>query len=286
MPRTAKALLRLEACPGPGALRWLLALLLVFAAGPAHTKVTSLEVDRIRQEIADHSERAFKVLLIGNSHTRIHDVRSRLARQLATRIGPHRIPVVGRITRDGARLYDVAGRKHIIAAIRMTDWDALVVQEASASFLYPTGREAFHRALGWFVENTPASTSLILFQTWPWIERHRLYRGTLPATYERPKNAQEMWAWMTTHFDAALKRHGVSITLAPVGHCWQETRPDLFYSRDGNHATRIGAEYTSIVLAETIVRAMASERDTAVAIRDATLRATACPAPPHKKSDR
>ena len=267
----------------PG-LRSLAAAVLIALAGlaaPASALTNvALESERVLREISEHREKALKILLIGNSHTRLHDVRSRLARQLAARVGPERVPVVGRIARDGARLFDAAGRPDVVAALALTDWDIVVIQEATASFLYPTGREAFHSALGWFVGNTPASARLVLFETWPWIERHRLYRGELPPAYERPRDAAEMWDWMATHYGAAARRHGAAITPAPVGRCWRETRPDLYYSRDGNHASETGAEYTAIVLADTISRAIGPNKGSVIPAQNSAAQPPDCPPPP------
>lgn len=185
----------------------------------------------------------FKVLIIGNSHVFVNDVPSRLRQLLKASKGATQIRS---ITRGGAWLTGFTKRADVAATLRGGDWDVVVLQEATATFFTPRGRQTFHRSIDWFSAHIPAATRIVLYQTWPWRADSRYFAG-------RPLNAAKLWRDMQAAYAKAARRP--RITVAPVGRCWmQSKRRSAFYSHDGNHASVAGSSLAARIIAATIAK--------------------------------
>jgi Domain of unknown function (DUF4886) len=185
----------------------------------------------------------FNVLFIGNSHLLVNNVPAKVQRRLQAGKGKTSIRT---FAYGGARLLSFTRRADVAAALKTTNWNIIVLQEASATFLTPKGRRNFHRAVRWFRRNAPSKTHIVLYQTWPWRSGSR-FLG------RRGSNATEMWSAMQAEYAKARRSRGV--TIAPVGHCWvRSPRRDQLYSADGNHATIAGSNLAAAIISNTIIR--------------------------------
>lgn len=186
---------------------------------------------------------AFKVLFIGNSHLFVNDVPARVKQRLKPVKGPIAIQT---FAFGGARLSQFTDSTNVAKALKSTAWDVVVLQEASASFLTAAGRRRFHRSIAWFLNRIPATTRVVLYQTWPWRTGSTFFEG-------QPTSASKMWQLMQTEYAKAADR--TRITIAPVGHCWVNSpRRATYYSSDGVHATVAGSRVAAAVITRTILR--------------------------------
>ena len=145
----------------------------------------------------------------------------------------------------GARLTDFVGRPDVVAALKKSKWDVVVLQEASISFLSGSGRKVFHESVDWFLRKVGNDTRVILYQTWPWQTGSRYYRSAAIG---------ETAMWQLMRAEYAKVALNARITIAPVGKCWvQSARKKSFYSSDGNHASVAGAAFAAKIIARTIV---------------------------------
>lgn len=184
----------------------------------------------------------FKVLIVGNSHVFVNNVPARLRRLLNARNA--RRAEIRSITRGGASLISFTHRPAVAAALRAQDWNVVVLQEATATFLTPQSRRTFHQAINWFSKRIPKRTRIVLYQTWPWRADSRYFAG-------RSSNAASLWRAMQTEYRQVAKRR--RLTIAPVGRCWmQSARRASLYSHDGNHASIAGSNLAATVIAFTI----------------------------------
>lgn len=189
------------------------------------------------------SPNTFKVLFIGNSHLLVNNVPARVQRRLRTAKGQARIRT---FAYGGARLLSFTRRADVASALRTTNWNIVVLQEASATFLTAHGRRNFQRAVRWFQRNVPAGTRIVLYQTWPWRSGSR-YLG------RSGSSSAKMWSAMQTEYSKPRRTRGV--TIAPVGSCWvRSPRRAKLYSADGNHATVAGSRLAAAVISTTIIR--------------------------------
>lgn len=217
----------------------------VLAAAMAFTPGSPAHAQALPQTLPQTpAERdGLKVLFIGNSHLFVNNVPAGVQRRLTASKGPTRIRT---IAKGGARLTSFTGRGDVVAAIKNTVWDVVVLQEASVSFLTEVGRRNFHRAVSWFTERIPPETRIVLYQTWPWRTGSRYFRGQAIDT-------AGMWAAMQAEYARAARRP--RITIAPVGRCWLASpqRASL-YSGDGNHASPAGSRIAATIIARTIAQ--------------------------------
>ena len=182
-----------------------------------------------------------KVLFIGNSHVFVNNVTARVRKRLQALKGRTTIRA---ITRGGARLLSFTHRQDVAAAIAANDWDVVVLQEATASFLSSQGRRNFHQAIRWFTQKIPRRTQIVLYQTWPWRADSRYFAGT-------SSNSISLWKAMQHAYGKAAKR--ARITIATVGRCWMNSvKRGSLYSSDGNHASIAGSSLAASVIARTI----------------------------------
>ncbi len=183
-----------------------------------------------------------RILFVGNSHLFVNDVPARVAHLLEVDAAPI---ITATFTVGGARLTHFTRRADVAAALADEVWDVVVLQEATASFLTPEGRRQFHRALQWFLGRIPPRTRTVLYQTWPWRNDSRYFRGR--------SSTARLWRAMMHEYGrlAALPR----VVVAPVGRCWLSSpHRARFYSADGNHASVAGSQFAARVLADTILR--------------------------------
>ncbi len=184
---------------------------------------------------------ATRVLFIGNSHLLVKNVPVQVRGLLLKK---NRNTSIRTIAVGGARLSHFAGRSDVATTLKSTNWDVVVLQEASVSFLTAQGRSTFHKSVDWFVRRLPPKTRIILYQTWPWRTDSGFYGA-------RPFNEKTMWAAMRKEYAKIAQRKRVVI--APVGRCWvRSPRKAAYYSSDGNHASPAGARFAAKVIAQTI----------------------------------
>ena len=185
-----------------------------------------------------------KILFVGNSHLLVKNVPVQVRGFLAKKRRDVRIRT---IAVGGARLSQFVGRSNVASALKSTNWDVVVLQEASVSFLSMQGRSTFHRSVNWFIRQLPAETRVVLYQTWPWRTGSGFYGS-------RQFNERTMWAAMRREY--AKVGRNKRVVIAPVGRCWvQSPRKAAYYSSDGNHASSAGAQFAAKVIANTIANA-------------------------------
>lgn len=190
---------------------------------------------------------AFSILFVGNSHLFVNDVPRRVQQHLQAAKGRTRIQT---FARGGAQLSSFTHRADVSAALNSRVWDVVVLQEASATFLSPGGRQRFRRAIDWFRQRIPRKTRIVLYQTWPWRDGSRYFSG-------RGSNTKHMWQVMSRAYAEVARRPRV--TIAPVGHCWVgSAKRAALYSADGNHASVAGSRFAARVIARTIARGVPS----------------------------
>lgn len=196
---------------------------------------------------APNKSASFNVLFIGNSHLFVNNVPARVQRRLQALKGPTRIKT---FARGGAQLASFTHRADVASALKSRPWDIIVLQEASATFLSPHGRQRFLQAVGWFMRKIAPKTRVVLYQTWPWRDGSRYFHG-------RASNTRHMWRAMRHAYGEVARRPRVII--APVGTCWVgSAKRAAFYSADGNHASVAGSRLAANVIAQTIARGVAS----------------------------
>jgi len=185
-----------------------------------------------------------KVLFIGNSHLFVNNVPARVRQRLTT---AKRTVYTFTIAKGGARLKHYAGTRKISDVLRETNWNVIVLQEASAAFVSRQGQQRFHEAVAWFVQNASPTARIVLYQTWPWRAGSRFLR-------RRKANADKMWRDMQIEYATVIRQHP-QVTLAPVGKCWMRSRNrSTLYSNDGNHAAVAGSQLAASIIADTIQR--------------------------------
>ncbi|MGI9521567.1 MAG: hypothetical protein ACR2PG_07950 [Hyphomicrobiaceae bacterium] len=183
----------------------------------------------------------FNVLFIGNSHLFVNDVPLRVKTRLLSKAKSVHIKT---FAHGGARLIDFVHRADVASALENADWHAVVLQEATASFLSSAGRRQFHRAINWFVRKISPPTRIIVYQTWPWRNDSPFLRGR--------SSAGQLWKTMMVEY--AKLANQPRLVIAPVGTCWV-TSParNSFYSSDGNHAAVAGSRFAAKVISRTIL---------------------------------
>lgn len=185
----------------------------------------------------------FRVLFIGNSHLFVNDVPGRVRGLLRKTKGAVHIR---KITKGGARLVYHRNRGDVARVLKSGGWDVVVLQEATATFLSPSGRKTFHQSLDWFLSRTPKGVPVVLYQTWPWRAGSRYLNG-------QGINSAGLWTVMRKAYATAGRRRRVIV--APVGERWMRSaKRHVYYSNDGNHASLAGSKLAARVIARTILR--------------------------------
>ena len=183
-----------------------------------------------------------RVLFIGNSHLQVKNVPAQVRAKISKKYNKVQIRM---LAVGGARLTDFVGRPDVVAALKKSKWDVVVLQEASISFLSGSGRKVFHESVDWFLRKIGNDTRVILYQTWPWQTGSRYYRSAA---------IDETAMWQLMRAEYAKAALNARIIIAPVGKCWvQSARKKFFYSSDGNHASVAGAAFAAKIIARTIV---------------------------------
>ena len=191
---------------------------------------------------------SFSVLFIGNSHLFVNNVPQRVQERLRSSRGSVQIKT---FTRGGAQLASFTRRTDVETALKSRTWNVVVLQEASATFLAPGGSERFDRSVAWFRKRLPATTQIVLYQTWPWRDGSRYFKG-------RASNTRHMWRIMRTAYARIAQQREVIV--APVGMCWVRSPSQAtLYSADGNHASVAGSRLAARILAATIAGKVSAE---------------------------
>lgn len=202
------------------------------------------------------AEGEIRVLFIGNSFTREHDLPAQVAR-LAAQSGVRLSP--GMIVRDGARLADHAANPDVAGLIGALAWDVLVLQDHSVVALTPEAAAASRAAVAQMAGLTPAG--LVLFATWPRAAGHALY-----AEAGMPSGPAQMNARVAAHYAAMAVELGARV--AGVGDAFlaiAARQPGLaLHAADGYHASAEGARLAASILAAAILgRPLAPSADRA-----------------------
>jgi hypothetical protein len=188
-----------------------------------------------------------RVLFLGNSFTRQHDVPA-IVSALAAGQGQTFAPAM--ITRDGARLADLAADPAVEDIVRLPVWDVLVLQDHSTAALSEARRAASDAAIREFAAMTDAR--IVLVATWPRARDHALY-----ARDGMPETPEAMNRLTASHYATAAR--AVSGRVAGVGHAFlaiDAARPDAgLHAADGYHASAEGARLAASVIAAAILRA-------------------------------
>lgn len=179
-----------------------------------------------------------RVLFIGNSHTRLHDVPS-LVEGIARLAGDRELQVA-RVALDGYSLQDHAADGRALAALQRQGWEYVVLQQGPSSL--PENRAHLRTWAEHFeAPIRAAGATPVLYQTWPEVSRRALDAENVLLSYREAAGA-------------------VGGILAPAGDAMtaaiaESPRPDLF-GGDGYHASLHGA-----YLAALVIYCRISERD-------------------------
>lgn len=183
-----------------------------------------------------------RVLFLGNSFTREHDLPARVASEAA---GFGFRLDVAMIAPGGHRLHQHSADAATREVVAGFDWDVLVLQDFSTEPLDEAGRARSRRAAETLVALGDAVP--VLFATWPRAPGHPLY-----AQAGGPNGSTEMNAVVERHYDSLARSLGG--VLAPVGAAFVG-RSEL-YRADGYHASERGAEVAAAILAAAIAEAL------------------------------
>lgn len=192
---------------------------------------------------------AFKILFVGNSHTYVGDLPARVEALLNDDPSFSRTAFVGVVSFGGARLSRIINSGWASKALSATDWDLVVLQHQSTMALNENASRNFAHAVSWFMRRVDdQSKRVMIYQVWPHgprsLARYRSYDSY-------PQSPAAMHRITSRAIDRVANKHGLRI--ANVGHCWlvADTRHRL-YQADHNHASQLGAELSSRVLAKAI----------------------------------
>ncbi|MGF1501970.1 MAG: hypothetical protein ACFBSD_09140 [Paracoccaceae bacterium] len=181
------------------------------------------------------AEPTLRVLFVGNSFTRQHDVPARVAAR-AEADGISLRPTM--LARDGARLSEHLARG--LEARLAEGWDAVVVQGFSTEALYPD-RAARAEAAFARIAAAAQPAPVVLFQPWPRAPGHRFYAAPERIGFVPPGSPAEMAARVHAFYARLATATGAD--LAPVGLVWaRETAAGArLYAADRYHANPDGA---------------------------------------------
>jgi sugar phosphate isomerase/epimerase len=185
-----------------------------------------------------------RVLFIGNSYTRYHDLPEMVEDVAESAIEGPRIESFS-VTRMGATT-----RRHWIhreARMRLAygHYDAVVLQGHSMAITDAQAEETREYTARFAETAHRVGTRVVLFETWARREGHPVYRRG-----EAGCNPQEMLRRIDGFYGELGARLGLSV--APVGRAWIraiERMPDAtLHERDGTHPALMGTYLSSLVL--------------------------------------
>ncbi|MEM9147168.1 MAG: hypothetical protein AAGC57_13315 [Pseudomonadota bacterium] len=184
-----------------------------------------------------------RVLFIGNSFLREHDVPTRIARLAEAAGKPIDIHV---IVRPGARLSGHWGRKIVNETLRW-GWEAVVLQDHSLEAMTDERRAASATAIR-RIADAVASAAVVLVVPWSRAPGHRLYDQA-----GMPDGPAEMSRRATEHY--ATQAAATGALIAPVASAWDGAIAEgaVLHAPDGYHANGEGAA----LAAEEIWRTLA-----------------------------
>lgn len=219
------------------------AAVLLALAGPARAQTPSGIAEVMAAFAGPRAEGELRVLFIGNSFTRDHDVPARVA-ALAAGEGVRLRP--GMVVGNGLWLKDHAAAPGIEALIGGLGWDVLVLQDHSTAALAP-GDAAGSRAAALGI-GAMGGTRVVLFATWPRAPGHALYgKPGMPA------GPGAMNALVRAHYAALGEAMGARV--AGVGDAFLAVaaRGAGLYAPDSYHASAEGARLAASILVAAIL---------------------------------
>ncbi|MEO0622839.1 MAG: hypothetical protein AAFU49_01125 [Pseudomonadota bacterium] len=183
-----------------------------------------------------------RVLFIGNSFLRDHDVPQQIARRATAEGKPLDIHV---IVRPGARLAGHWGGKIAMETVRW-GWEVVVLQDHSLDGLIPERAQQSASAIRQFA-GVLAGTAVVLVVPWSRKAGHQLF--TRPGM---PEDPAEMTERNTRHYASIAAETGAYI--APVATAWAGAIASgaTLHGPDGYHANPEGAALTADVIWRTL----------------------------------
>ncbi|MCL5778191.1 hypothetical protein M1105_14500 [Limibaculum sp. FT325] len=222
-----------------------LVALAVFAALPARAGTPSGVTEIAAAFAGPPAAGETRVLFIGNSFTREHDL-PELVKGIAAREGVRLRPAM--MVRDGAHLAQHAAAPEVARLVADPGWEVLVLQDHSVAALTPESAAASRAAAARLAGLTAAR--LVLFATWPRAPGHALY-----AEPGMPDTPARMNARVAAHYAGLAEALGARV--AGVGDAFlavgaRASGPGL-HATDGYHASPEGARLAASVLAAAIL---------------------------------
>jgi len=184
-----------------------------------------------------------RVLFVGNSFLRQHDVPGRVA--ALARVGGRPIDSHA-ILRNGATLE--GHLRH--PALRQTlgwGWEVVVLQDFSTNALFDDRRRRASEAVR-LMQGMARGAEIVLVTPWPRAPGHRLYERAAAPGFAAPRTPVDMARANGEHAVALSADLGARV--APVASAWVEAMAggaDL-HAADGYHANPQGAALTARVL--------------------------------------
>ncbi len=194
------------------------------------------------------TDRAKRILWIGNSHTDHHDVPGLLF-QLTEADSPAQPIWIQSLTHGGYSLLDHLHEGQLQKLFDKHAWDFIILQERSWA-ANGVSHEML-RALDTFVFGhfKQSHAELILFQNWAYSSDYTQFYAGNPS--ETP---QQMQQEINQFFHYVEARYPIRV--APIGHALaQSYHPEATFklvSGDGNHLHRDGAIVAALVLYQTL----------------------------------
>ncbi|MBK0399257.1 SGNH/GDSL hydrolase family protein [Limibaculum sp. M0105] len=194
---------------------------------------------------APRAQGEVRVLFLGNSFTREHDVPAQVTALAARREVRLR---AGMIVGNGTKLGEHVADAGVAAVIGGLDWDVLVLQDHSVAALTPEGAAASRMAVIRLAGLSAAR--IILFATWPRAPGHALYgKPGMPA------GPAAMNARVRAHYAALGETLGARV--AGIGDAFlvvaARDGEAALYAADGYHASAEGARLAASILAAAIL---------------------------------
>lgn len=188
-----------------------------------------------------------RVLFVGNSFLRQHDVPARvaaLARETGRPIDPHAI------LRNGATLE--GHLRH--PALRQTlgwGWEVLVLQDFSTIPLFDDRRRRAAEAVR-LMRAMARGAEIVLVTPWPRAPGHPLYDRAEAPGFAAPRTPVDMARASAEHAVALSADLGARV--APVASAWVEAMAEGadLHAADGYHANPRGAALTARVLWDSL----------------------------------
>ncbi|WP_424929215.1 hypothetical protein [Amaricoccus tamworthensis] len=210
-------------------------------SGPALAHAPS---DTLPAETPDAGLKEPRILFVGNSITRRHDVPSRVA-ALAEKAGAR--VRIGMAARDGARLRETIMSEHLTMMLDRAHWDVLVLQDHTTT-PFRTDDRRLSRETMTRLASMAEPERVLLYPPWPRAAGHPFYSRIHYGFDLTPQNPREFANRTMEFYEKVSQEYG--FTVAPVPARWlaavESGHP--VYDTDDYHASSEGAELAAGVL--------------------------------------